>query len=80
MGVSTADDASWETIANNIKSISKGYSYFKFSNNNYGGSSSGTLSSSGSGLMMSSGTIYISNGTATGYGMPGINKITFTFY
>lgn len=79
MGVSTADDASWETIANNIKSISKGYSYFKFSNNSYGGNI-GSLSSSGSGSVGPSGTIYISNGSATGYGMPGINKITFTFY
>lgn len=63
MGVSTADDASWETIANNIKSISKGYTQFEYENAH--SSSWPTISSSKS--SSSSGTIEIVDNKATVY-------------
>lgn len=64
MGVQTADNTSFATLANNIKKISKGYSKFNFSNHTTG---SVPMMSSSPSSGMYKGTINIKNDQAIVY-------------
>ena len=80
-GVNTAADASWETIANNIKSIviNKGYTKFTYSHN-FNSIQWPLLSYTNRGT--TSGTIYINDGKAECYATApsnNPNKVFLTF-